>query len=96
LEVTVPVRIICTKQDCTTITAQATADSAVTWTLHVTQQDGTVTDIPGTDSVSLNGNHTVTFSNVPNGTSYNVTADILSSTRTGDGVTQPVPFGTCP
>ena len=85
------VTIICTKKDGTTITAQANSDSAVTWSLHVTQGDGSGTDHAGTDVVLLNGTHSVTWSSVTSGTSYTVTA------TNADGRTQskPVPFGTC-
>jgi hypothetical protein len=86
------VSITCTKQAGTTISAQASALSALTWTLEVTPSGGgPVQTFNGTDVVLPSGVHTVTFTNVPDGT-YQVAA----SSATGMSDSQPVPFGTCP
>jgi hypothetical protein len=82
------VTITCTQKNGTTIKAQATSQMAVTWTLYV---DGSDNGIPGADQVSPGGKHSVTFANVPTGSSYTVTA----STGAERNDSQDVPFGTC-
>jgi hypothetical protein len=83
----VSVTITCTKKDGTTITAQASGEGPVTWSLLVIQEGGLQVTIPPMSTSSNNGVYTATWSNVPNGT-YKVTA---SSGNRMD--TQPVPFG---
>jgi hypothetical protein len=86
--------IICTKKDGTTITAQARAKSAVTWTLEVTQPDGSKQDIRGMAAgPDNNGVYTGTWLgvNYRDGTTYLVVA--ADGERIDDS--QNVPFGTC-
>jgi hypothetical protein len=85
------VSITCTKHDGTTISAQASAHTALTWTLDVTPSGGGLMQtFNATDVVLPNGVHTATFTDVPDGT-YQVTA----SSAAGMNDSQGVPFGTC-
>jgi hypothetical protein len=84
------VTITCTKKDGTTITAQATGDGPITWSLHISQQGGLGLDVPPTSTSLNNGVYTATWSSVTDGTSYRVTAT-NGQQRTDS---QPVPFGT--
>jgi hypothetical protein len=74
----------------TVITAQASADEAVTWNLLVTPSGGGPGQtLTATDSVQ-NGLHTAEWDHVPSGT-YTVSA----SANGKSGVSKGVPFGTC-
>jgi hypothetical protein len=83
------VTITCTKKDGTTITAKATSDLAVTWSLEV---DGNPTGLGTTLASQRNGTtDTATFSNVPAGASYRVVA--TEQGKIGSEDSQSVPFG---
>ncbi len=69
------VTITSATKDGTTITAQATADESISWTLTVVQTGGQQITIPAANSSSNNGVYTATWSNVPNGSSYTVHAN---------------------
>jgi hypothetical protein len=81
------VTITCTQKNGTTIKAQATSQMTVTWSLSVDGANG----ITGIDHVLPDGKHSVSWTNVPAGSSYTVTA----STSPERNDSQDVPFGTC-
>jgi hypothetical protein len=89
-----PVTITCTKKDGMTISAQATGDSNISFSLLVVKQNGLAVTLPPVNVSSNNGVYTATWSLPYDGTSYEVTAT-GGSGRVGSSDTQPVPFGNC-
>jgi alkyl hydroperoxide reductase subunit AhpF len=84
------VTITCTAKSGTTINAQATADSAVTWELDVTPSGGGPAQPSAAIDVVQSGIHTATWTKVADGTYL-----VKASTRDFSSDSQSVPFGTC-